>query len=244
MRALILAAGFGTRLRPLTYTVPKCLVPIGGRPLLDYWLDSLFAGGIEKILINTSHLAEHMRRHVAASPWHERIDLVHEPELLGTGGTIRANQAYFGNAPFMVIHGDNLSDCNIAGLITAHQHRPANCPITMLAFRTDQPALCGILETGPTGLVQAFHEKVAIPPGNIANGAVYVFEPEVVAFINSIPHPEIDLSTQVIPFFLGRIFAVMHHGYHRDIGNLPSLNAAKRDFANGKIRTPAPAHAP
>jgi mannose-1-phosphate guanylyltransferase len=236
MRALILAAGLGTRLRPLTDSVPKCLVPIGGRPLLDYWLDLLFAADIERVLINTSHLAENMRAHVAASPWRQRVDLAHEPALLGTGGTIRANHAYFGNAPCMVIHGDNLSDCDIAGLLAAHRRRPAACAITMLAFRTDQPELCGILECDEAGVVRAFHEKAPNPPGNTANGAVYVFEPEVVAFLKDIRRPVIDLSTEVIPAFLGRIFAVTHSGYHRDIGNLPSLTAARADMAEGRVR--------
>lgn len=235
MRALVLAAGLGTRLRPLTLTVPKCLVSIGGQPLLDYWLDALFAGGIERILINTGHLAEQIRMHVAASPWRQRIDLVHEPELLGTGGTVLANHAYFRGEPFLVIHGDNLSDCDISGLIAAHHRRPAHSAITMLAFRTDQPSLCGILECDDAGLVQAFHEKVAAPPGNLANGAVYVLEPEVVAFMSNLGGPVIDLSTEVIPFFVGRIFAVMHTGYHRDIGNLQSLAGARADMAEGKV---------
>jgi len=235
MRALILAAGFGTRLRPLTITVPKCLVRIGGRPLLDYWLQLLFASGIERVLVNTGYLAESMRAHVLCSPWRDRIDLVHEPELLGTGGTVLANHAYFRGEPFLVIHGDNLSDCDIAGLIAAHHNRPAGCAITMLAFHTDQPELCGILECDEAGVVRAFHEKVATPPGNLANGAVYVFEPLVTNFLKSLGGPVIDLSTEVIPFFLGRILAVIHSGYHRDIGSLASLAAAGADMEAGRV---------
>ena len=85
MRALLLAAGIGSRLRPLTDTTPKCLVRVHDRPLLDYWLDLVFAGGIERALLNTHWLAEQVREHVASSPWRSRIDLVHEDELLGTG---------------------------------------------------------------------------------------------------------------------------------------------------------------
>jgi mannose-1-phosphate guanylyltransferase len=235
MRALILAAGLGTRLRPLTLAEPKCLVSIGGQPLLDYWLNALFAGGIERILINTGYLAERVRAHVAASPWRNSIDLVHEPELLGTGGTVLANRAYFRGQPFLVIHADNLSDCDIPGLLAAHHRRPAGCAITMLAFRTDQPTLCGILECDEAGVVTAFHEKVVAPPGNLANGAVYVFEPELADFLQSIGRPVIDLSTEVIPFFLGRIFAFSHSGYHRDIGSLPSLAAARADMEEGRV---------
>ena len=83
MRALLLAAGLGTRLRPLTETVPKCLVPIHGKPLLDYWLEHLFDAGIERVLINLHWLPDVVRAHVAASPWNDRIDLVHERESAG-----------------------------------------------------------------------------------------------------------------------------------------------------------------
>jgi mannose-1-phosphate guanylyltransferase len=244
MRALILAAGLGTRLHPLTITTPKCLAPIGGRPLLDYWLHALFAAGIERVLINTGHLAEIMRAHVAVSPWEKKIDLVHEPVLLGTGGTVLANQAYFRDEPFLVIHGDNLSDCDVQGLIAAHERRPAGCAITMLAFRTDQPRLCGILDCDDAGVVRAFHEKVAAPPGDLANGAVYVFEPEVADFLNRLGGKVIDLSTEVIPFFVGRIFAVIHSGYHRDIGNPASLAAAAADMEEGRVNHPLPPTTP
>ena len=77
----------GTRLRPLTNSIPKCLVAVHRHPLLDYWLALLFDAGFERVLINTHWLAQAVRDHVAASPWRESIDLVDEPELLGTGGT-------------------------------------------------------------------------------------------------------------------------------------------------------------
>lgn len=235
-RALLLAAGLGTRLRPLTDATPKCLVPIAGRSLLDYWFDLLFAAGIERVLVNTSYLAQAVRDHLAGSPWRDRVDLVHETALLGTGGSVLANRAYFGDAAFLVIHADNLSDCDVAGLLTAHARRPPGCAITMLAFRTDQPRLCGILECDESGVLQAFHEKVPDPPGNLANAAVYVFEPEVVAFIAATGQTTVDLSTEVIPRFLGRILVLEHPGYHRDIGTPESLAQARADAADGRLR--------
>src|ERR1700722_2511913 len=181
MRALLLAAGMGSRLRPITDTTPKCLVPVHGKPLLDYWLELLFGAGVERVLINTHWLSDKVRDHVALSPWRSLIDLVHEPHLLGTGGTVLANRRYFGEAPFLVAHADNLTDFDVAALIGAHEKRPPGCVMTMLAFRTDDPSSCGILELDSRGVVVGFHEKVANPPGNLANGAVYVIGPEVVA---------------------------------------------------------------
>src|SRR5260370_29582133 len=110
MRALLLAAGIGSRLLPITAKTPKCLVAINGRPLLDYWLELLFGAGIERVLINTHWLAGEVSAFVKASRWVSRIDLVHESELLGTGGTALANRQWFHGQPFMLAHADNLTD--------------------------------------------------------------------------------------------------------------------------------------
>ncbi|MDU6727516.1 MAG: nucleotidyltransferase family protein, partial [Bradyrhizobium sp.] len=159
MRALLLAAGIGSRLRPLTNTTPKCLVRVHDRPLLDYWLDLVFEGGVERALLNTHWLAEQVQAHVAQSRWRDRIDLVHEDELLGTGGTVLANRAWFADQPFLVAHADNLTDFDVEGLLAAHRNRPSGCIMTMLAFRTDDPSSCGILELDQQNRVLAFHEK-------------------------------------------------------------------------------------
>ena len=230
MRVILLAAGLGTRLRPLTLTVPKCLVPIDGKPLLDYWLEHLFDAGLERALINTHWLAETVEAHVATSQFRGRIDLVREPELLGTGGTVVANAPWLGDAPFLLAHADNLTDFDVAGFVRAHRERPRRCVMTMLTFRTDVPKSCGIVELASDGVVEHFHEKVANPPGNLANAAVYICEPEVTAFIVSLKKPVVDFSTEVIPRFLGKILAVETSGYHRDIGSPEALAAAEREF--------------
>jgi mannose-1-phosphate guanylyltransferase len=229
-RALLLAGGIGSRLRPLTLTVPKCLVPIHGRPLLDYWIEMLLAGGFERVLVNTHWLAPAVEAFVEQSRWRAQIDLVHEPELLGTGGTILANRAYFSGEPFLVAHADNLISFTVSKFIAAHRGRVPGAVLTMLAFHTDDPRSCGILECDDRGVVLAFHEKVADPPGTLANGAVYVVEDEVVRYIAGIGRPFVDLSTEVMPAFLGRIQSWTTDGYHRDIGNIQSLARAEAEF--------------
>jgi mannose-1-phosphate guanylyltransferase len=230
MRAVLLAAGLGTRLRPLTLTVPKCLVPIRGKPLLDYWLEHVFEAGFERALVNTHWLPERVEAHVAASKWRDRVDLVFEPELLGTGGTVLANRAWLGGQPYLLAHADNLTDFDVAEFRRRHEGRPAGCAMTMLAFRTDAPKTCGILGLGPDGLVESFHEKVENPPGNLANAAVYLCEPEVTEFIASLGKPVVDFSTEVIPHFLGRILSYETAGYHRDIGSPEALALAEAEF--------------
>lgn len=230
MRALLLAGGLGTRLRPLTDHVPKCLVPIHGKPLLAYWLDLLFGSEIEAALVNTHYLPDPVRAFVATSPWRDRITLVHEDVLLGTGGTVLRNRDFFGDGAFMVAHADNLTRFDPAAFIARHCARPAGCDITMMTFETDDPRSCGIVEEDERGVVQAFHEKVANPPGNHANAAVYIFEPTVIGFLAGLGKEVIDLSTEVIPHYLGRMATFHNTGYHRDIGSPESLARAEREF--------------
>jgi mannose-1-phosphate guanylyltransferase len=230
MRAFLLAAGFGTRLQPLTLHTPKCLVGIGGRPLLDHWLELLFDAGISRVLLNTHWLAHQVRRHVARSPWAARVDLVHEEELLGTGGAVLANRQWLQERPFLLAHADNLTDFDVRGLLEAHAKRPAGHVLTMLGFRTDAPRACGILALDGRGTVIGFHEKVQNPPGNLANAAVYVCEPDVVGAIAAMGKPVVDLSTEVLPGLVGRMQCVETKGYHRDIGTPESLAWAQAEF--------------
>jgi mannose-1-phosphate guanylyltransferase len=235
LRAILLAAGLGTRLRPLTLTVPKCLVRIQGKPLLDYWLEHLFAARIERVLINTHWLADAVRDHVALSPFRDRVDVIHEETLLGTGGTVKANKDWCGKEPVLVAHADNLTTFDVAQFIAAHRARPGHCSLSMLAFRTDAPQTCGIIELAPDGTVVGFHEKVANPPGDLANAAVYILEPETIAFVCSLERSTIDLSTEVIPRIIGKIFAVETTGYHRDIGSEESLRLAELECSQGQL---------
>ena len=91
MKALILAGGFGNRLHPITKTIPKCLVEINGRPLLDYWIEKLVNAGVYKILVNTHWLANKVEDYILTSKWAKYVDLVYEDKLLGTGGTLLNN---------------------------------------------------------------------------------------------------------------------------------------------------------
>jgi mannose-1-phosphate guanylyltransferase len=234
MRALLLAAGLGRRLSPVTTTTPKCMVTIDRRPLLDYWLELLFESDIERALINTHWLAEQVVDYVRASRWSAKVDLVHEAQLLGTGGTVLANRQWFCGQPFLVAHADNLTDFDVSGLIAAHRAGPH--PITMLGFRTDDPRSCGILECDDRGTVTGFHEKIDDPPGNLANGAVYVFDPEVIDVIESLASTEVDLSTEIIPRFIGRMSCVETCGYHRDIGTPKSLRRARAERGSGNMK--------
>jgi mannose-1-phosphate guanylyltransferase len=230
VRAILLAAGIGTRLRPITNLVPKCLVPIHGRPLLGYWLDLLLQNGVDRILINTHYFPDMVREFVERSRWRNVVDLVHEDMLLGTGGTVLRNRSFVDNAPFMVAHADNLTRFDVRTFIEAHAKRRADVEITMMTFDTDAPHSCGIVEQDRQGIVVALHEKSKSPPGRRANAAVYIFELSVIDFLASLQKNEIDLSLEVLPHYLGRIQGFHNSGYHRDIGTPESYQLAEQEF--------------
>lgn len=230
MKALLLAAGYGSRLRPLTTYLPKCLVPIHGRPLLDYWLESLSRKGVDQILVNTHYLAPLVRKFLEQGRWASKISMVHESSLLGTGGTILRNRAFLDGAPFLVAHADNLTIFDVGAFQARHLRRPEGTCMTMMLFEAPDPSSCGIVELDGRAVVTAFHEKTQSPPGDLANAAVYILEPSVIDHLESLNKKEIDLSTEVIPHMMGRIFTFRNESYHRDIGTIESWVQANKDF--------------
>lgn len=227
MKALLLAAGLGTRLRPVTNTVPKCLVPINGKPLLEYWLENLSEAGVDEFLINTSYLHEQVEEFVKNSKYSSMITLVHEDELLNTGGTLLANKDFFKDASFMLVHADNLSFCDFKEFIDSHAKRNSVCELTMMLFKSDNPSSCGVVELDDSSIVQNFYEKVQNPPSNLANGAVYICEPSIFEFLESLNKKEIDFSNDVLPKYMGKINTYLNPTYHRDIGTVESYALAQ-----------------
>ena len=230
MKAMLLAAGFGTRLRPLTNSIPKCLVPIQGKPLMEYWLEMFHIADISPVIVNLHYLADQVENYIRSCRYTDTIIPVYEQTLLGTAGTLLANRTYFETDQIFMAHGDNLSVFDMNAFIKTHDSRPDNCEITMMTFKTDTPETCGIVELDRNNIVQEFHEKVAHPPGNLANGAVYILEPTVIDFLDSLGKVQIDFSTEVLPFYLGKINTFHNSVYHRDIGSIKSYHQANNEF--------------
>lgn len=218
MRAILLAAGLGTRLRPLTNTIPKCLVPIKGKPLMEIWLERLTQAGMGSFLVNTHYLAKQVETFIEASPYREQIRLVHELELHGTAGTLIENLDFFQGEDGMLIHADNYCLADFFAFEQAHLKRPPECVMTMMTFRTDTPSTCGIVELDDRGVVIGFHEKVANPPGNLANGAVYILSAELLGMMGKELHAVTDFSTEVLHRFVGQIFTYETKETFVDIG--------------------------
>lgn len=230
MKAILLAAGLGTRLLPITNAIPKCLVRINGKILLDIWLEMLFAAKVERVLINTHHLSSMVEDFVRKSYFRDKIEILYEKFLLGTAGTLLACQKFIGDEPIFLAHADNLSSFNLLDFIDAHQSRPPQCNMTMMLFKTDDPKSCGIVELDEMGVVVGFHEKSMNPPSTLANAAIYILEPELIAEYHS-KNPQVtDISTEIIPKNLGRIFTYLNTQYHRDIGTPESLRLANIEY--------------
>ena len=229
VRALLLAAGLGTRLMPLTEKWPKCLMPIGERPLLEYWLETMYTTNVHDVLVNLNHHSEIVKEYLNRHRFRGWVHPVYEETLLGTAATLRENMDFFHNCTTLVVHADNWCQCNFADFISYHQkQRHEHCLITMMTFESFTPETCGIVEINEEGVVVAFHEKLAKPPGTLANGAVYILESEVIEWIYSNKNIR-DFSTEVLPNFMGRIATWKNAGIHRDIGLLPALLKAQTD---------------
>lgn len=235
--AVLLAAGRGTRLQPLTDTLPKCLVPIAGRPLLDYWLEMCQTAGFSPIIVNLHYLSEQVAAHVAASPYGRGVTLAYERILLGTGGTLLRHADALRGSSFFVAHADNVSLFSMKDFWAAHCGRPADCLMTMMLFKSAEPWNCGIVSLDERGVVQAFYEKDPTVREGLANGAVYFMEPEVLSLLDDCAAPAPDISLDVMPRCMGRIATFRNDIYHRDIGTPESYAAAQKDFPSaGRLR--------
>ncbi|EQA80198.1 nucleotidyltransferase family protein [Leptospira alstonii] len=231
INALVLAAGLGTRLKPLTDVWPKCLMPIGGKPLLEIWLGQISKLGISKVLVNLHYLSDVVVSFLKRPKYKDWVESVYESELLGTAGTLRKNYNFFKNRITLLIHGDNLCLCDMGAFVNFHLfERHPSALITMMVFRTDSPKTCGIVELDENGVVQKFHEKIENPPGNLANAAIYLIEPEVLDWIEERESIS-DFSNQVLPEFLGKIATWENKDVMRDIGNVDSLAKAQKEVS-------------
>lgn len=228
IRALLLAAGLGTRLKPITYHTPKCLVPIGGQPLLNRWLNYLESIECERTLINTHHLVTQVNDFLNNRPSTAMtIERTYEPKLLGTAGTLMNNLDFFKNKTGLLIHADNVTNLNLSEFVKAHRNRPKGCLLTMMTFNTDSPSKCGIVQVNEEGVVEGFHEKVANPPGNTANGAIYAFDNEFLTFLTKMEIPPADFSNQVLPRLCGQIYTCHTENVYIDVGTPDNLMKAQ-----------------
>ena len=232
MKAILLAAGFGTRLRPLTLSTPKCLVEIKGKPLLSYWLENLSSAGITEFLINTHYLSDEVDKYVNNSKFKENCKLVYEKELLGTAGTLLSNLDFIGNDECILIHADNYCLANFKEFINSHRNRPSSCLLTMMTFTTENPHLCGIVEIDNNNIVKSFYEKKTTAHGFIANGAVYILSKEFICDLKLKYKNCFEFTTEIIINYINKMYTYHTSDVFIDIGTLEMYNKANNLILN------------
>lgn len=229
MKAFLLAAGLGSRLRPITDKIPKCMIEIGGYPMLDWWAKLFKENGVKEVLINTHYLHEQVHDYIENfNKKNKSIKFVefYEEELLGSGGTIRANLNFIeNNDPFLICYADNLCNVNLCKLIAYHKMKKGI--LTMALFRTDKPGQCGIAAVDAEGKIIHFEEKPKFPKSNLANAGIYVANKELANYF-----PEngfLDMGKDVLPL-LDNMYGFEINDYLIDIGTIDNYERAKREW--------------
>jgi mannose-1-phosphate guanylyltransferase len=227
MKAFLLAAGIGSRLKPITDHVPKCMVPIAGRPMLDRWLDALADAGVDEVMVNLHHFPTTVIEHVEARVDPPVVLLSYEPELLGSAGTLVDNRGWVaGETSFLVCHADNLTDFDVRSLVAFHE--AGSAPATLTVFRTDRPSEAGIVEVDDDGWMVSFEEKPRRPRSRLANAGLYAFEPTV---LDELPgRPPLDIAYDLMPRLVGRTRVLPITGYFRDIGTVGAYRRALEEW--------------
>lgn len=237
VKAMILAAGEGTRLRPLTLSTPKPLVPIANIPLLERTLRWIGGQGVDEVVINLYHRPQAIRDSIGDG---QRVGLRRvrysvEEVLLGTAGAVKRCADLFDVGPFFVIYGDNLIEADLKKLLAFHRLRGAEATIAL--FKAADPSACGLVITDDTGRVTRFQEKP--PPDEVftdtANAGVYVLEPSVLEEI-PVDGPS-DFGADIFPQLLAErrpVYATMLDGYLQDTGTPEQYRKANADVLLGR----------
>ena len=234
MKALILAGGFGTRLRPLTYSRPKHLLPIANIPHIEHVFDLLQRHGVNEVVLLTSYLAEAFEATVEqAARRGVTVAVAHEDKPLGTAGALKNAQDLVGDDTFFAFNGDVLTDVDLAAILDWHREREAEATIVLTAV--DDPSAFGVVPTDPDGRVQGFIEK---PPGqaptNLVNAGVYVLEPKI---LDRIPKDQVySAERELFPSVVerGTMYARGTEAYWMDIGTPEMYLQANLDALAGR----------
>lgn len=224
MKAFLLAGGLGTRLRPLTDSTPKCLLPIQGKPMLEIWFALCRKYGVEEVLINVHLHAEAVRKFIEEHKDGLKIRLFEETELLGSAGTVRANRDWVNREnSFWVFYADVLTRANLSEMLVFHNSLGQMATIGV--YEVAEPARCGIVQVDDSGIVRDFVEKPEVPSGNLAFSGLMLATP---ALLDAIPDAApVDLGFHVLPEIVGRMAAYRISDFLVDIGTPENYRTAQ-----------------
>jgi mannose-1-phosphate guanylyltransferase/mannose-1-phosphate guanylyltransferase/phosphomannomutase len=229
---MVLAAGLGTRLRPLTNEIPKPMVPVLDRPVMEHILELLARHGFEQVIANLHYFPDSIREHFG-----ERLSYRYEEELLGTAGGVRACADFFGGEPFLVISGDALTDIDLTALVA--RHRDSGGIATLSVKKVPDTREYGVVLHDSDGRITGFQEKPAPEEAlsDLGNCGIYVFSPEIFDYFPE--RPFADWAQDVFPALLEHDVPFHIHEvreYWNDVGSLAELRQGTFDALKGELR--------
>jgi len=229
---MVLAAGLGTRLRPLTYEITKPMVPVLDRPVMAHILDLLDRHGFQQVIANLHYFPDSIREHFG-----ERLSYRYEEELLGTAGGVRACKEFFGDEAFLIISGDALTDIDLGAFVA--RHRAAGGIATLAVKRVADTREYGVVLHDSEGRITGFQEKPepAEALSDLGNCGIYIFEPEIFDYFPE--RPFADWAQDVFPALLANDVPFHIHEireYWNDVGSLAELRQGTFDALRGELR--------
>ncbi len=237
MKGVIMAGGFGTRLRPLTLGLPKPMVPVANRPVMQRIVELLTRHGITEQVALLYFQPERIRDHFGDGSSHGvRMEYVGAEGDLGTAGSVKLGEAEIGRQRFMVISADVLTDFDLGAAVAFHERKGALA--TLVLTRVDNPLQFGVVITDPEGRITRFLEKPSWGEvfSDTVNTGIYILEPEVFDLIP--PGRDFDFSKDLFPLMLSKGLPLYGHiapGYWKDIGTLGEYMNVHRDILSGKV---------
>jgi mannose-1-phosphate guanylyltransferase len=232
MKAMVLAAGLGTRLRPLTYEITKPMVPVLDRPVMAHILDLLDRHGFEEVIANLHYFPDSIREHFGG-----RLQYRYEEELLGTAGGVRACADFFGGEAFLIISGDALTDIDLGAFVA--RHRAAGGIATLAVKQVSDTREYGVVLHDAEGRITGFQEKPEPDDAlsDLGNCGIYIFEPAIFDWFPE--RPFADWAQDVFPALLAGdvpFHIHQHRDYWNDVGSLAELRQGTFDALRGELQ--------
>ena len=243
MKAVILAAGYGKRLNPLTNRIPKVMLPLNNKPLLYYQINWLKKNGIKEIAINLHHLPSKIKDYLKKNDFGIKIKISYEKKILGTSGGVKKLENFLKDSTFIVFYGDNITNLNINNLLKFHKKKKGIATICLHEIDKKSIKEASVVELDKNSRILNFIEKPDLKEIDFSkkiysNAGVYIMEPEVLDFI---PKGRFsDFGMEILPRLVSAGKAIFGYPltgcYWREIGNIEKYSRAKKEITKFKYR--------
>ncbi|MEM2895989.1 MAG: NDP-sugar synthase [Candidatus Bathyarchaeia archaeon] len=237
MKALLLAGGYATRLRPLSCTIPKLLFPVAGKPMIEWNIENLLRYNVDEIILAVNYMGDKIKDYFYKNPLNSIIKFSFESMPLGTGGAIKNAENLIGENTFIVMNGDIISQINIANMMNFHKEKKAL--VTIAVYEVKDPSRFGLIELDKQMKIKSFIEKPKIEdltPKKI-NAGIYIMESETFDYIPA--GKKVSIEREVFPKLTEeeKIYGFMYKGFWFDIGKIEEFIEANRILLKNFYKT-------